>query len=129
MDKFLFLWHSLLILLMSTWKGVVRRLTTQGMANGKWQMTNPRCPLPQLPEVETVVREVRPELVGRRIVRVKVGRKSLRQPWSRSWTKRLLGQRVRDVQRRGKWIVTFLQDDMRLVFHLGMTGQLRVVPA
>ena len=55
--------------------------------------------MPELPEVETVVRELRPELVGRRIVRVKIGKKSLRKRWTPAWTKRLLGQRVQDGKR------------------------------
>jgi formamidopyrimidine-DNA glycosylase len=84
--------------------------------------------MPELPEVETVVREIRPLVVGSRIAAVKVGRRSLRRPWLRQWSKRIPGRTIRAVRRRGKWIVIDL-DGPQLVMHLGMTGQLTVVPA
>ncbi len=85
--------------------------------------------MPELPEVETVVRDLRPLLVGRRIEGVRASRLALRKPWVRGWGRRLLGRRVEAVRRRGKWIVAELDDGTRLVFHLGMTGQLTVAPA
>jgi formamidopyrimidine-DNA glycosylase len=85
--------------------------------------------VPELPEVETVVRDLRPLLTGRRIGSVQVGPKPLRRRWSPAWRRQLAGRRVREVFRRGKWIVVALDGGMFLVIHLGMTGQLRVVPA
>jgi formamidopyrimidine-DNA glycosylase len=85
--------------------------------------------VPELPEVETVVRDLRPLLVGRRIATVAYGGKMLRRPWLREWTTALVGQRVSEVRRRGKWIVLALAGGPRLVVHLGMTGQLVVMPA
>ncbi len=85
--------------------------------------------MPELPEVETVVRDLHPLLVGRRIEGVRVSRLALRKPWVRGWGRRLTGRRVEAVRRRGKWIVAELDDGARLVFHLGMTGQLTVAPA
>jgi formamidopyrimidine-DNA glycosylase len=85
--------------------------------------------VPELPEVETVVRDLRPLLVGRRITAVEVSRLALRKPWSAAWHPRLVGCRVRAVRRRGKWIVCDLDGGLHLVIHLGMTGQLTVVPA
>jgi formamidopyrimidine-DNA glycosylase len=79
-----------------------------------------------LPEVETVVRDVRPLLVGRRIRAVEVSRQALRRPWSAEWAALLAGRRVRAVRRRGKWIILDLDRHLFLVFHLGMTGQLTV---
>ncbi|HEV3263841.1 MAG TPA: bifunctional DNA-formamidopyrimidine glycosylase/DNA-(apurinic or apyrimidinic site) lyase [Gemmataceae bacterium] len=84
--------------------------------------------MPELPEVETVVRELRPRLVGRRIAAVKVSSLSLRSRWSDEWGPRLVGRRVRAVERRGKWILLALDGQLHLVIHLGMTGQLTVVP-
>ncbi len=83
--------------------------------------------MPELPEVETIVRNLRPALVGRKCVRVNVGPLPLRQRWSRSWNASIVGRRIREVRRRGKWIVVALDDDRYLVIHLGMTGQLSVV--
>jgi formamidopyrimidine-DNA glycosylase len=85
--------------------------------------------LPELPEVETVVRDLRPRLVGRCIAAVRAGRKKLRNPWRAAWTAALPGQTVRAVRRRGKWIVIELDSEHRLVVHLGMTGQLTLVEA
>jgi len=85
--------------------------------------------MPELPEVETVVRDLRPRLAGRRIVSVQASRKPLRERWSKRWGETLAGLRFEEVRRRGKWIVTRLDDGRHLLIHLGMTGQLTVVPA
>jgi len=85
--------------------------------------------VPELPEVETVVCDLRPLLVGRHLGSVRVSKQRLRRPWSKSWAALLDGRRVEAVARQGKWIVLALDETVRLVFHLGMTGQLRVVSA
>ena len=82
--------------------------------------------MPELPEVETVVRDLRPLLVGRRLGVVAVGGK-LRRPWRSEWA--VAGATVTALRRRGKWIVVELAAAGRLVVHLGMTGQLTVVAA
>jgi formamidopyrimidine-DNA glycosylase len=84
-------------------------------------------PVPELPEVETVVREVRPLLVGRVIKAVRVSDHALRRAWSPAWEAELLGQRIAAVSRRGKWIFIELARGRIVVIHLGMTGQLTVV--
>jgi formamidopyrimidine-DNA glycosylase len=83
--------------------------------------------LPELPEVETVVRDLRPLLIGQRFGAVHAGRRRLRRPWSKAWGSQISEQRIEDVTRRGKWIVVCLANGRRLVVHLGMTGQLTVV--
>lgn len=85
--------------------------------------------MPELPEVETVVRDVRPHLTGCRIKAVGVSRKALRRPWSPDWEALLLGRRIVGVRRRGKWIILDLDGGLSLVVHLGMTGQLTVARA
>jgi formamidopyrimidine-DNA glycosylase len=84
--------------------------------------------VPELPEVETVVRDLRPHLAGRRIVRVRAGDKPLRRAWSADWAAALAGRRVSAVRRRGKWILIDLDRGL-LVAHLGMTGRLTAGPA
>ncbi len=79
--------------------------------------------MPELPEVETVVRDLRPHLIGRRIVRVQTGDKRLRHGWSADWADRLTGRRFMAIRRRGKWILLDLDRGL-LVVHLGMTGRL-----
>jgi formamidopyrimidine-DNA glycosylase len=85
--------------------------------------------VPELPEVETVVREVRPLVLGRRVQAVSVGHQPLRRPWSEEWSLGLPGRRILDVRRRGKWIIIALSGNRYLLVHLGMTGQLTVVPS
>jgi formamidopyrimidine-DNA glycosylase len=84
--------------------------------------------VPELPEVETVVRELRPYLVGRRIASVEAGSKPLRRCWEAEWGPSLVGRRVQKISRRGKWILIRLKGELVLVFHLGMTGQLTIAP-
>jgi formamidopyrimidine-DNA glycosylase len=84
--------------------------------------------MPELPEVETVVRDLRPRAVGRAVAAVRVGAKTLRTPWDAAWGPRLVGRRVAAVRRRGKWIVVET-DAPRLVVHLGMTGQFTAAAA
>jgi formamidopyrimidine-DNA glycosylase len=85
--------------------------------------------VPELPEVETIVRDLRPHLIGRRITSVEVSEQALRRPWSKKWGPALIGRKVCEVRRRGKWILTALDSPLTLVFHLGMTGQLTVAAA
>jgi formamidopyrimidine-DNA glycosylase len=85
--------------------------------------------MPELPEVETVVRDLRPLLVGRRFAAVRVGAKRLRRPWKKAWAAQLVGATVGAVRRRGKWIILDLDAGSRLVVHLGMTGQFTVSAA
>jgi formamidopyrimidine-DNA glycosylase len=80
--------------------------------------------VPELPEVETVVRDLRPYLVGRQFISVAAGRRHLRRRWRRAWAPVLIGRRIEEVRRRGKWIVIGLDADLSLVVHLGMTGRL-----
>ena len=91
--------------------------------------------MPELPEVETVVRDLRPLLVGRTIQRVVCGKRKLRRPWKPAWSKAIAGLMVTAIRRRGKWIIVdgragsvSDRSSGSLLLHLGMTGQLTVVP-
>jgi len=85
--------------------------------------------VPELPEVETVVRDLRPCLVGRRIASIEASDRLLRRHWSADWHSPLQGRRILAMERRGKWILVSLDRGIFLVIHLGMTGQLTVVSA
>jgi formamidopyrimidine-DNA glycosylase len=82
--------------------------------------------MPELPEVETVVRTLRPVLLNRRFRRVELTRSDIVTPAGCDLTKRLLGRTVTDITRRGKRIVVTLDDENRFYVHLGMTGRLTV---
>jgi formamidopyrimidine-DNA glycosylase len=84
--------------------------------------------VPELPEVETVARDLRGELVGRRFVSAWVNVPGvLRFPDPASFVADLAGRSVGAVERRGKYIVCAVGQGADLVFHLGMTGHLHVV--
>jgi formamidopyrimidine-DNA glycosylase len=79
--------------------------------------------VPELPEVETVVRTLAPHLAGRRIVSAKFTSRFV-TPGDRSkLAARLAGRTIQSVHRRGKFIIIPL-DRGTLAVHLGMTGKL-----
>ena len=80
--------------------------------------------MPELPEVQTIVNAVRPALISRRIAAVHLLRVDMLQPASTNLPALLQGQRVADVDRRGKRIVFTLENGDRFYIHLGMTGRL-----
>ncbi|MBU0978863.1 bifunctional DNA-formamidopyrimidine glycosylase/DNA-(apurinic or apyrimidinic site) lyase [Patescibacteria group bacterium] len=78
--------------------------------------------MPELPEVETIVKRLKSELVGEVITRVEVKRAKSFQ----GNTKQLKGRRIVDVSRRAKLILIKLNQD-NLLIHLKMTGQLILI--
>jgi formamidopyrimidine-DNA glycosylase len=86
--------------------------------------------MPELPEVETVVRGLRAPLTGRTIIGVEVRWSgSIGAPDSDAFVQQLTGKRVTDIDRRGKWVVMKLSGRHTLLAHLRMTGQLVLEPA
>jgi formamidopyrimidine-DNA glycosylase len=85
--------------------------------------------MPELPEVETVVRDLRPHLVGRYFSSVRRSDAALRRPWNVAWQQALTWARVEAVRRRGKWIILDLSGGWHLLLHLGMSGRLTVEDA
>ncbi len=83
--------------------------------------------MPELPEVETIVRQLRPQLVGRTVERVEVRwARSVARPSVRRFRDGLAGRRIVALRRRGKFFVFDLDDGRALVGHLRMTGRLFV---
>ena len=82
--------------------------------------------MPELPEVETIRRDLEKEAVGRRIKTVEVkGKRSIRRHKTAAEFKALLeGKRVTSVRRAGKYLLVGLDETDVLVVHLGMSGQL-----
>jgi len=81
--------------------------------------------MPELPEVETIRRQLAPELEGRRLERVEV----LDPRWSEpappeAIADALEGRSIEGARRRGKYLILSLDDDLHLVMHLRMTGNL-----
>jgi formamidopyrimidine-DNA glycosylase len=85
--------------------------------------------VPELPEVETIRRQLEPSVVGRRIV----GANVLDERWTRpdppaSVEKAVAGREIEAVGRRGKYLIVSLEGERHLVMHLRMTGNLLLVP-
>ncbi len=80
--------------------------------------------MPELPEVETVCRGLRPKLEGRRLTRVLQRRPDLRFPLPEAFVERLEGRRVSRIDRRAKYILMHLDSGEVLLCHLGMSGRM-----
>ncbi len=84
------------------------------------------APVPELPEVETLKRDLEKEVVGKRIKQVDVsGMRSIRRhPNKRHFATKLEGRKITGIDRRGKYLLVKLEGGDILVVHLGMSGQL-----
>jgi formamidopyrimidine-DNA glycosylase len=85
--------------------------------------------MPELPEVETVVRGLAGRMTGRRVARLDLHREDLRWPIPRGLRRKVEGRLIKAVRRRAKYILIDLEDGGVLLMHLGMSGRLTVVNA
>ena len=85
--------------------------------------------MPELPEIETIVRGVGPFLTGRRVAAVDVRERRLRTLVATGFAAALGGRRVERVGRHGKYLLATLDDGRVWLTHLGMSGQLTVGPS
>lgn len=91
--------------------------------------------MPELPEVEVLVRHLAPLLRGKTIRCVEVRRDKVLEPTpARIFKRQLQGAKFRDVRRRGKYLLFELRSPQRqqsftLVGHLGMTGRMYLLPS
>ncbi len=87
--------------------------------------------MPELPEVETVVRDLRPHLPGRKIVRVELGRKQVLKTPPRKIVAGLEGAVIDSIERWGKNILIRASNGRPVwwLMHLGMSGRLAVARA
>ena len=83
--------------------------------------------MPELPEVETTRRGLTPHVLGRRVIELAVHESRLRWPVERDLAERIGGQRIVGTGRRGKYLLLELERGT-LLWHLGMSGNLRVLP-
>ncbi|MBK1659457.1 bifunctional DNA-formamidopyrimidine glycosylase/DNA-(apurinic or apyrimidinic site) lyase [Paracraurococcus ruber] len=80
--------------------------------------------MPELPEVETVMRGLRRVLDGRMIRAASVARPDLRWPFPPGLALRLTGARVAGFRRRGKYMLMRLSGGDSVLIHLGMSGRM-----
>jgi formamidopyrimidine-DNA glycosylase len=84
--------------------------------------------MPELPEVETTVRGLRPALEGRRLTQVEARRADLRRAIPSDLRQRLTGAVVTGLGRRAKYGLIDTDRGDTLIFHLGMSGRWRIDP-
>lgn len=82
--------------------------------------------MPELPEVETVMRGLVPVLVGHKIARCQVKRPDLRFPFPEHFAEKLQGRTVNRLERRAKYILAHLDNGSIWLTHLGMSGRFTI---
>jgi formamidopyrimidine-DNA glycosylase len=80
--------------------------------------------MPELPEVETIKRDLQNELINKNIKKVQVKTPILvKKPTINEFLSRIKNSRILEVNRRGKYIIICLDTDYQLIIHLGMSGR------
>ena len=82
--------------------------------------------MPELPEVETVLRGISPILEGNQIDYAQVNRPDLRRPFPNDLAKRLKNRKINFLHRRSKYILIDLSEGETLIMHLGMSGRIMI---
>ncbi len=78
--------------------------------------------MPELPEVETIRRDLAKKIVGGKIISVEIRDKKLGE--AKSFSRVLVGQKIAAAQRVGKLLILKISEEIFLLIHLKMTGQL-----
>ena len=85
--------------------------------------------MPELPEVETYVRELVPVLTGRTIQAARVyWSRTIAEPLAEEFPDRIAGLSFNSFERRGKYMLLGMSDGSTLIVHLRMTGKLLILP-
>jgi formamidopyrimidine-DNA glycosylase len=82
--------------------------------------------MPELPEVETVLRGISPFLEGNEIEYAQVNRPDLRRPFPKNLAERLKNRKINFLHRRSKYILMDLSEGETLLIHLGMSGRILI---
>jgi formamidopyrimidine-DNA glycosylase len=85
--------------------------------------------MPELPEAETVRRQLEPQIVGARVAHTWARLPRITQPSVEEFIATLQGTRIIEARRRGKQLYFPLENGSNLLVHLGMTGRLHVEAA
>jgi len=80
--------------------------------------------MPELPEVETVVRGLRSQILKKTVKDVFISDKKLRIPYPKNLVKEIKGRQINDISRRSKYILMQMSNGKILVLHLGMSGRI-----
>lgn len=81
--------------------------------------------MPELPEVETTLRGIKPHILHQTITAMTV-RHQLRWPIPKTIEKNVVHKKITSLSRRGKYLLLHT-DSGTLIFHLGMSGSIRIL--
>ncbi len=82
--------------------------------------------MPELPEVETVMRGMMQAILGKKITSCVLNVPALRVPFGSGFIPGVTGSHIAGMQRRGKYIISALDNGRSLIWHLGMSGRVRI---
>jgi len=82
--------------------------------------------MPELPEVETVMRGLAPVMEGAQVKRLELRRADLRFPFPAGFAKRVSGGRITSLSRRAKYLLADMAGGNTIIMHLGMSGSFRI---
>lgn len=82
--------------------------------------------MPELPEVETIKTAIEKSLLNANITRVKINNNSLRIKIPDDFAKRIVGAKIAALQRRAKYVLFELDNNLTLILHLGMSGKIKI---
>jgi formamidopyrimidine-DNA glycosylase len=80
--------------------------------------------MPEMPEVETIARQLRKAVIGKRIAGVTLSGLSLRKPVAHDFATMLRKRDITRIHRRGKYLIVELEPKAFLLIHLGMSGRI-----
>lgn len=82
--------------------------------------------MPELPEVETIARDLRAALIGQSVVDVFIVNETIVEPERDYDVAQLIGKRIKHIDRRGKNLLLYFEYGLAIICHLKMTGRLIV---
>lgn len=83
--------------------------------------------MPELPEVETTLRGIKPHIEQKTIAEVIIRQHQLRWPIPIDLNQNLSGRTILQIKRRGKYLVLFVDNGGSVIIHLGMSGRLKIL--
>ncbi len=85
--------------------------------------------MPELPEVETIKRAVESVMKGAKIKSVTVNQPRLRQNIPADFTDRIIGAQIQSFDRKAKYMLMHLSNDLTIIWHFGMSGKIKIESA
>jgi formamidopyrimidine-DNA glycosylase len=80
--------------------------------------------MPEMPEVETLARQLRKTVVGKTVVEICLSGLPLRRPIADTFASTLEGRTIRKIVRRGKYLILAMHPKAYWLIHLGMSGRI-----